>query len=179
MTLPPARREREHIACRAHARQTARGCASRPAESGPRCPLFARGDRRMLVGLLGGAQRVDFLREAVDVLERAVDRRETDVRDLIERLELGQHALADVARYNLRDAELADLALDVERERRHLIARYRPLRERRDQAVLDLVAIERLAPAVGLDHHRHRLFDPLVRGEPPRARFALAPPPDL
>src|SRR4051812_35672093 len=71
-------------------------------------PLFARSDRRVLVGRLLGhdgiavdvdhrrfvapgvfpAKRVDFLGEALDIVEVAIDRREPDVRDLIEHAQL-------------------------------------------------------------------------------------------
>ena len=77
------------------------------------------------------------------------------------------------------DAELADLALDLERERRDLIARDRALGDRGQDAVLDLRAIERLAPAVVLDHERHRLLDALVGGEAAVAALALAAAADL
>src|SRR5574338_357751 len=145
---------------------------------------LARRDRRMLVGTLLGlglramrpgvlaAQRIELLREPVEVAEVAVDRREADVGHLIERAQLWQHALADLARRDLRQAELADLALDLERQRRHLIARHRPLRDRGLHTVNDLVAIERLAPVVALDHKWHRLLDALVRREAPLAALA-------
>src|SRR5690349_14561487 len=93
--------------------------------------LAIGGDREVLVGALFvrrrlvaagvlAAQRVDFLREALDVAEVAIDRRESHVRDLIDRAQLRQHLLADLARRNLTEPELADLPLDLERQLLHL-----------------------------------------------------------
>ena len=78
------------------------------------------------------AERVELLLEALEVAEVAVDRREPDVRDLIERAQPRQHALADIARRDLGHPELGDLALDLERQRADLVARHRALGDRGD-----------------------------------------------
>ena len=54
----------------------------------------------------------------------------------------------------------------------------RPLLAGHHDALDELLALERLAPAVFLDDHERHALDILVRREAPLALQALAPPPD-
>src|SRR6185436_8530214 len=105
-------------------------------------------------------------------------RGEADVGDLVELLPTVHHELADRARGNLALGVVLHHLLDLVADRRERLRRHRALLARPMQADHELLPVERLAPAVFLDHEVRDLLDPLVRGEPPSAREALAPPPD-
>jgi len=75
------------------------------------------------------ADRGELLLEALEIREVAIDRREPHVGDLVERLELGQHALADIARLDLRQAELADLKGRIEYEIRSALLELKAVTE--------------------------------------------------
>src|SRR5262249_48377095 len=121
-------------------------------------------------------QLLQLLHELADVLERAVDRREAHVGDGIEAVQLTHHRLADDRALQLALAAPLQAALDAFDDRLDLLHRDRPLLARPLQPGDDLHAVEGLAPAVLLHHHRQRVFGALVGGEAAMALEALAPP---
>jgi hypothetical protein len=128
--------------------------------------------------LVASHQSLEHVHEGVDVLEAAIDRGEADVGDLVEPLEPLHHEGADLAGGDLALVAVVEHRLGLlddplERPRRH-----RPLLARLDQAAEELLAVELLARAVGLDHHVGDLVDLLVGGEAAAALQALAPPAD-
>ena len=96
----------------------------------------------------------------------------------LERRVLHQPAMQRDRRLDRLDPELAQGALDVFGQRLDRLSGDRPLLARPNQPAQDLVAVERLTPAVLLDHDQRRLFQPLVRCEATQARRAFAPPAD-
>src|SRR5688572_20298933 len=116
--------------------------------------------------LLVTFQRPHFVREVVDVAEVAIHRREADVGDLIEFLQLRHHQRAELAAGDLALRPIVEDLLgaignvvDIRRLDRALFAR---LQQSRDQ----LRSLEALARAVLLHYHVRNFFDALVAREP-------------
>ena len=122
-------------------------------------------------------RRLDFLQriaEVGDVLEAAVDRREADVGDLVELVELLHHHLADLPRRDLALAERQHLRDDALDRLVDELGRHRPLVQRALEAVAQLADVEVGARAVGLDDLRQPQLDRLVGGEALLAAGAAA-----
>src|SRR5262249_49650602 len=123
-------------------------------------------------------QFLQFVRKLVDVAEMTIHRREPDVRDFIEALELLHHERADLGG---RDFLLGAL---LEGRPHPVGPRFpggdapRPLLAGLQEAGDQLRPLEPFARAVLLHHHVGDLVDPLVAGEALTAAEALAPPPD-
>src|SRR5436190_10604815 len=123
-------------------------------------------------------QILQFRHELADVAEVPVDRRETDVRDLVEMLQLFHHERADVGRRHLPLGPILQRRLDAVGdafEHRHAD---RPLLARLQQAADQLLALEPLAGAVLLHDHVRDFVDPFVAREAFAAFEALASPAD-
>ena len=133
---------------------------------------------RARLGAALGDQVLQLVHELVHVAEGSIDRREAHVGDRVERVQLAHDRLADHAAGDLALAALLHLALDAVGHRLDGVRRDRSLLARAQQAVHDLLPVERLAPPVLLDHQRQRVVDPLVGGEAPAAALAVPPAPD-
>src|SRR5215831_10423549 len=120
----------------------------------------------------------DLLAKRLHVLEAAVDRRETHIRDLVEALQLRHHPFTDLARGDFALVDRTQLAHDFAHDAVDRIARDRALLQRALDAGTQLALVERLAAAVALDDRRQLDFDRLERIEALAALLALAPPPD-
>ena len=115
------------------------------------------------------------MHEAVDVLELAIDRRETDVGHLVERLEALHDQLTDLAGADLTFEgvlhdllDLADGLFQIRHADRTLLAGAH-------HAAQDLVAIERLAAVILLHHHDILKIDvPCIFYKKTRSRFAIS-----
>src|SRR5690242_4065396 len=126
-------------------------------------------DRRQIA-----LQPLDLLAKLLHVLEAAIDRREADVCDLVEFLELAHDELADAHRRHLALAAAPHLLDDRAHGRVDLLARHRPLLQRALEAGAELVLVERLAAVVALDHGRQLDFRRLERVESLAAVRTLA-----
>src|SRR5438105_10235953 len=108
------------------------------------------------------------------VLERAVDGRKPDVRNLVELAQPLHRHLTDEPARHLQLVLVTQLVLDVVDH--HLQARRRDvaLLGADEQAAKQLLPVELLAPAILLDNVEHGCIDTLIRGEPLGAAQALA-----
>src|SRR5918996_588787 len=134
---------------------------------------------RALGGLLALAllQARDEALEVLDARKVAIDRGEAHVRDLIE---LGQPAHGELAQALCLDLRLAadlDLAHDTVDEALDPLLLDAALAGGDHDRALQLVAVERHAAAVALDHDQLAQLDPLEGGEPRAAGIALPAPP--
>ena len=117
---------------------------------------------------------VEFLAEIGDVLERAVDRGETHVGDVVELAQLRHHELADAARRQLALGGHAQLVHHRAHRGLDLLLRHRALLQRAVEAEAQLARVEGLAAAVALDDRRQLELDRLERAEALAAGLALA-----
>src|SRR6185436_20567444 len=102
------------------------------------------------------------------------DRREPDVRDLVELLQLLHHHGADRARADLALGAVEELLLDALRDVLEILHRDGALLTGGDHPGQDLPPVELLAALVALDDAQRRLVDALARGETSLAAQALA-----
>src|SRR5450830_1322301 len=123
-------------------------------------------------------QRLELVHEVAEILEPAVNGREPHVRHLIELLELLHDLGAELhgrhlARLSRRESRLDLVADGLERLRLDgtLLTGFH-------EAAEQLVAVERLAPAVLLHDEKGDLLDGLVGREAALAGVALPPPAD-
>src|SRR6185503_16583215 len=93
-------------------------------------------------------------------------------------VELGHHALTDLARLDLVLSLLHQLRLQPVHDRVDPLGGDGPLLTGAQEAVQDLLAAERLAPAVLLYHEERRRLQGLVGREPPVAGEAFPPAAD-
>lgn len=108
------------------------------------------------------SQGFEFVHELINVLELAVDRREPDIGNLVELVQLLHDFFADDPTFNFTFAHLLDPLLDAIRDVLD--------RGRADGSFLagfleagqDFRAVERLAPPVFLHDYRENFFNPLV-----------------
>src|SRR3954452_2831923 len=110
--------------------------------------------------------------------EIAIHRGEAHIGDVVELAQMLHHDLADGFRRNLRLAAALQLAHD---RRHHLLDPFRidlALAQGNLQRAHQLVAIERHAAAVALDHRELAQLHPLKSGEAEIARDADPQPPD-
>src|ERR1700682_4546150 len=108
----------------------------------------------------------------------SVHRREANVCDLVEALELLHHDRADLSRRDLLFRTLLQRGLDAVPdgfERGHA---HGTLLARLQQTAHECLAIEALARAILLHHHVRNLIDPFVAGEALAAFETLAAPAD-
>src|SRR3989442_7957088 len=118
---------------------------------------------------------LDLLFDLLEVHELPVDRREPDIRDLVEVAKSGHHHLADLSTRYLDPTRPAQLGVDVVHDRSEPLRRDVPLLGRLLQPVEEFLGVEVLTPAVLLgDEERHRL-DSLIRGEALPALQAFSP----
>src|SRR6185369_4181098 len=117
--------------------------------------------------------------ERVDVLEAAVHRRESHVRDLVEIVQLLHRQLADQPRVHFALAERAQFVADVHDRGIERFARHRALLQRLEHAIAELAFVERLAAGVVLDDARHHQLGRLEGRETLAALQALATAADL
>src|SRR5581483_4205298 len=120
----------------------------------------------------------DLVDHGVDVLERAVDAREADVRDFVQLAQRRHHALTDKLRRNLGTPHAKQLRFDVGDGRLDRLGRDRPLEAGHADAAAELLPVVLLAPAVLLDDEEPEPLGALVRCEPLPAAQALAAPAD-
>src|SRR5690606_5833351 len=114
--------------------------------------------------------------ELLEVLEVPVDRGETDVRNVVERLQPVHDELTDLAARDLVAARARDCILDVVHEGLDLAAADRPLRARDPDRIDDLAPVVRLRGAVALRDLQAPLLDVLVGRKAAPAVDALATP---
>ena len=125
-----------------------------------------------------GSSRLELALELLNVLEIAIYRCETHVRDQVEVAQDPQRLVADRRRRHLVADAVSELGLDPHRRPLDLGQRDGPLDARPHQAREELLAVERLARAVALHHVKRGVLDPFERGHPLAAEQALAPPAD-
>src|SRR5262245_22163814 len=125
------------------------------------------------IGLLHLLNRVA---EIVDVLERAIDRREPDIGDVIELVELLHHHVPDLARRHFAHAEPEQILDDSLDRGVHLLLGHHALVQRLVKAGDQLLAVEIRTPAVLLDDLRQAQLDGLVGREALAARRTTPPP---
>src|SRR4051794_8918741 len=144
--------------------------------------LYGAGGRTFLDGLgqpALGAQQGDLRLEVVGRLERAVDAREPEVRDLVELAQRAEDRQADLVRRHLRPALAAQRVLDLLAEAGQVVLGDRPALAGLPNPGDRLVAGERLGRAGPLHHHELHLLDSaeplaaLVAGPPPADRSAV------
>src|SRR5690606_20050454 len=123
-------------------------------------------------------QAVEFLAEFGHVLERAVDRGEAHVGDVVELAQLVHHELAHAARGQFALGGHAHPVDHRAHRRLDLLLAHRALVQRTVEALPQLALIEALAAAVGLDDRRQLELDRLQRGEAFAAGLAFAPAAD-
>src|ERR1017187_5534476 len=121
-------------------------------------------------------QHLELVHEVSEILEPPIHGREAHERDLVELLEPFHDLSAELhrrhlARLSRREPRLDFVADDLERLRLD-----RALFAGLHQPAEQLVAVERLAPAVLLHDEKRDLLDGLVRREPALAGVALPPP---
>src|SRR5215469_8468861 len=113
-----------------------------------------------------------LVHELVDVLERSIDRREADIRDLIYLVQLFHHRFADLFAGNLAVALLSQVGLDPAGDLIDGLHRNGPFLAGALETADYLGAVEWLAPVVLLDNHRSRFLDALIGSEATLARRA-------
>src|SRR5664279_2669330 len=138
--------------------------------SDPAVERVAKGwSRALSTRALGhGSGHLDLLQRVAEignVLERAVDRGEADVADLVELVEFLHHHFADQPGTYFTLAEREHLLHDAVDRRVDVIRGDRPLVQRALEPHADLCGIEVRAVAVGLDHLRQAQLHGLVGRE--------------
>src|SRR6478609_1214107 len=121
--------------------------------------------RRTPRGLALRGNGFHFLQRVAEighVLERPVDRREPDVRDLVELVELFHHHLAELARWYLTLAKRQHAMDDAVDRRVDELGGHRSLVQRAREAYAQPRRVEFGAIAVGLDDLRQPQLDCLV-----------------
>src|SRR5262245_55644972 len=139
--------------------------------------VFGRQQRHLLAALEQARQRLeplDLLLKLGHVLETAVHGREAHVRDFVEPAQLFHDEIADEPARHFALAERLEVMLDVLDAALDVLALHGALLERVQEAVAQLVDVERLAAIVALDDVRHDELGALERREPFAAREALA-----
>ena len=124
-------------------------------------------------------QPLDLLLEFRDVLKTAVDGRESHVCDLVEPAQLFHHEIADEPARHLALTERLQVMLDVLDAALDILALHGALLQRIQEAVAQLVDVERLAAIVALDDVRHHELGHLERREALAALQAFAAAADL
>src|SRR5262245_8501863 len=122
--------------------------------------------------------RLELAHELRDVLELPVHRREPHVGDVVEALQLAHDEVADRLRPHLAVVPPEEVALDLGDDVVDHLDGHGPLLAGHAQAGPDLLAVERLAAAVLLDHVEDAFLELLLRGEPALAGEALPATPD-
>src|SRR5579875_866332 len=125
-----------------------------------------------------GGQAVDELAEILGLAEIAIDRSEAHVGHGIERRQHLHHQLADDLALDLGLAGAFELADDRVDRALDALALDRALAQRDLDRACQLVALERLALAVFLDHGELAKLHPLEGGEARGAVGTEPPPPD-
>src|SRR5512138_590095 len=101
---------------------------------------------------IGPAEKVlELAEEFVHVLELAIDRREADVRDLVELAEPVHDSRSDFTRGHLALLRVVKLCLDLIHDRVELRGRHGPLLAGLDQSGAEFLPIEVFPAAVLLD----------------------------
>src|SRR5256885_5093138 len=125
------------------------------------CPSCGRTSTMTGPGLAPIADRAGDLREVTRLAEVFVDGGEADVGDMVERLEAVHHRLADLACLHFVAAGF-ELALDRGDQAVDPLGRNIALAAGNGDRPGKLVAIERLACAILLDHPEIAQLDPLA-----------------
>src|SRR5262249_26158645 len=110
--------------------------------------------------------------------EIAIDRREADIGDVVELAQMLHHHLADGLRRDVAFAEVFQLAHDLGHELLDAIRIDIPFAKRDLDRAHQLVAVERHAASVALDHHELTQLHALECRETEIAGQADAPAPD-
>ena len=135
---------------------------------------FFAGRRRWLTLRIDLINRIDRIAELGDVLEAAIDRRKTNVGNLVQTLELAHHQLANLTGIDFTLARGQQLLLDAVYGRIDRIGRHRSLAQRQHETAPELRRLEFAAAAILLDDDGHRQFDTLIGGEALVAMIAAA-----
>src|SRR5262245_49002461 len=130
------------------------------------------------LGLVVALEPLDLLDELADVLELPVDRREPDVGDRIQALEMVHDHAPELFAADFLLGTLVQLGLDVDDDVVDGLHADRALLAGLQDRAAELLAIERLTTAVALDHVRQHVLDVLVGRVPAVALQALAAAPD-
>ena len=120
-------------------------------------------------------QRIQLFKEHIDVLELTVYRREANVGDLVDGIDMLHQQLADNPALDLGRSRVADFALHLGDDDFELADGYRTFLAGAEQAPEHLVPAELLAAPVLLDHHQRRFLDRLESRESTAALLALPP----
>src|SRR5690606_7611581 len=117
------------------------------------------------LGVLAAAQPIDLLAEGVEILETAVYRGESHIRDVIDLLEFVHYPLADGLGGDLSIAAEGRSSQDARHGLFHDLGGDRSLLQRTQHAAPELALVECLAGAVVLDHPRHGELGAFESGE--------------
>src|SRR5437879_8972206 len=130
------------------------------------------------LGLVVPLEPLHLFDELADVLELAIDRGESDIGDRVEALEMVHDDPSELLAADLLLGPLVELSLDLDDDVVDGLNSDRPLLARLQDGATELLAVERLAAPVPLDHVRQHVLDVLVGRVPAVALETLAPAPD-
>jgi len=133
---------------------------------------------RVAVGVHGLQDVLHLVAHGEDVWVGAIDAGEADVGDGVQLAQAVHHQLADHPGLDLGAAELEDLVLDIFDQRLELADGDRALLAGQADTLVELLAVEWLAPAIGLDDHQLGENDTLDSAEALQAALAAAAPVD-
>src|SRR5262249_51058575 len=130
------------------------------------------------LGLVVALEPLHLLDELPDVLELAIDRGEPDIGHRVEPLEMVHHDPAELLAADLLLGPLVQLGLDLDDDVVDGLHANRALLPRLQDGAAELLAVERLATPVPLDHVRQHVLDVLVGRVPAVALETFAAAPD-
>jgi hypothetical protein len=119
-------------------------------------------------------QLVDLGHELADILEFKVNRRKSQIGNLVYASEFGEQDLSDVDRLQLTFGALLDGLLDLIHYFLELGQADRPFLASFEKPVQDFVAVEPLSAAILLHYHVRYFIAPFIACEAPAAIQALA-----
>src|SRR6476661_9850708 len=144
----------------------------------PRRPTASRSFPRRGRRILLARQLVEYSLEILGLAKIAIHRGEADIGDIVERPQRLHHHLADGFRRDLALALAFQFAHHLGDDLVDALGLDRTLAQRDLHRAQQLVAIERYAAAIALDHDELAQLHALERGEAEIAAEAHAPPAD-
>lgn len=121
---------------------------------------------------------LQLFHELTDIPELPIDGCKAHISYLIELMQLMHRELTDLSGGHFPVVFALEVTLDIVDELFNALYAEGPLLAGHHDALNELLALERLAPAVLLYDHEGHALDILIRRESPLALQALAPPPD-
>src|SRR6185503_12329037 len=123
-------------------------------------------------------QRLQLVHEFGNVLELQIHGSKTYIGDFIKLFQSAHDLLADLTRWPLALRRFLHIFFDRVHNAVQFRRRHRTLFTSSQKSGHNLVAVERLATAILLDHHVGDFVDSFIRSEAPFAFQTFAPPPD-